>query len=30
MLDLDFMCVDFNYTEFCIDAQEVRKGNWRL
>jgi hypothetical protein len=30
MLDLDFLCVEFNYTEFCIDAQEVRKGNWRL
>lgn len=30
MLEVDFVCVEFNYTEFAIDMHQVRSNNWRI
>jgi hypothetical protein len=30
MLDLDLICVEFDYTEFEIDMHQVCRNNWRI
>lgn len=30
MLEVDFVCVEFNYTEFAIDMHQVKNNNWRI
>lgn len=30
MLDLDLLCVEFDYTEFEIDMHQVCRNNWRI
>ena len=29
-IDFDFMCVEFDYTEFAVDMHQVKRNNWRV